>query len=176
MRTLSADRSPKKRPVFSNPMKPFWSAYSPLTAIYPAVLRAARGRAGGGGGGGAGVGPHLGPREPAAGPEAALPQEVEQLAIGLGLLRDALHHERLALRRLRELDRVVRLGLGHARDGIAVRTGRGHPEHLGQALLDDGGERVLEPVRLVVGPRPVETADIGQPALEQAGATRHRAR
>ena len=48
-------------------------------------------------GDGAGIRRHLGDDELAPGPHPALPEEVEELAVRLGLFRDALHHQRLSL-------------------------------------------------------------------------------
>src|SRR5581483_12004530 len=113
------------------------------------------------------VGRDLAHHHPAARPDARLPEEAEQLAVRLRLLGDALHHEGMAGRRLVERDRPVRLGGRHARDRVAVRTRARHAEGLGQPLLDHRGERVLEPMRLVVRARPVQPEHVGEPALDQ---------
>src|SRR5215470_1900116 len=122
---------------------------------------------------GARVGRHLGDGELDARPHAALPEEMQELAIRLGLLGDALHHEGCALRRLGEGNRIVGLGLRHAGNGVAVWTGRRHAQHLREALLHHGRQGVLQTVRLVVSARPVEAENVGEPALEEAMAPRH---
>src|SRR6266850_1607085 len=111
--------------------------------------------------------------EAAAGPDLVAPQVFEELLVGFGLLRDALHHHGRAFLGLREGKRLDARRPRHAGDRVAVRARARHPEHLGQPVLDPRRQRVLEPVRLLVRVGPVEPEGVGQPALQQPVTARH---
>src|SRR5919204_4431030 len=116
---------------------------------------------------------HLDDLEATAGPDFVAPEILEKLLVGFGLLRDALDDDARAFLGLRERERLDPRRARHPGDGIAVRTGARHAEHLRQPILHARRERVLEPVRFLVGVGPVQPERVGQPALQQSVAARH---
>jgi len=102
-----------------------------------------------------------------------LPEVLEQLLIGLRFLRDALDHHGRAFLGLRERKRLDPRRLGHPGDRVAVRTRARHTQELGQTIFHSRRERVLEPMRLFVGVRPVQAERVGEPPLEQPMPARH---
>ena len=54
-----------------------------------------------------------------------------------------------------------------------MRAGAWHAQELRKTVLDTRRERVLEPVSLLVGVRPVEAERVREPALEETMTTGH---